>query len=179
MQICMRMTTSDTSWKWHCRKFVKEDLFKKVKFWDTVNYSAFSTAPNSVSGMFISRFTFDSGTETQKWWRTSVCPFLISMLSNCRNNVVKSIRKKHIGWKGCMNVCITNVYINTNTALSPLLQAFSKPTMEMTHGPQCMKKGHPYPSLIDNCARTVLSMRNSLTHMHLALQVKPCGMTVA
>ena len=130
------MTTSDTSWKWHCCKFVKEDLFKKVKFWDTVDYSAFDMEPNSVSGMFISRFTFDSGTETQKWWRRSVCPFLIRMLGNRCNNVVKSIRKKHIGVGGCMYMHITNVYFNTNTALSTLLQAFSKPTMERTHGPQ-------------------------------------------
>ena len=106
MQICMRMTTSDTSWKWHCHKFVKEDLFKKVKFWDTVNYSAFSTAPNSVSGMFISRFTFDSGTETQKWWRTSVCPFLISMLGDHCNNAVKSIHKKRI-FVGAECTCIS------------------------------------------------------------------------
>lgn len=103
MQICMKMTTRDTSWKWHCRKFVKEDLFRKVKFWDTVNYSAFSYEPNSVSGMFMDRFTFDSGIEPQKWWRASVRPFLISMLANCRNNVVKSIRNKHIGVApGCM-----------------------------------------------------------------------------
>ena len=94
--INMSMTTADASWKQHSRSFVKEVLFKKVKFWDAVNHGGYNTHPLSVCGMFAAKYTFHRGADPTDWWK-NVRPLLIEMLTHHRNNIVKTIRNKYLG----------------------------------------------------------------------------------
>lgn len=94
--INMSMTTGDASWTHHSRTFVKDVLFKRVKFWDKTMHSGYCMHPSSVCGMFAAMYTFDPGADPTDWW-AKVRKNLVDMVTNRRNNMVKTIRKKYLG----------------------------------------------------------------------------------
>ena len=94
--INMSMIAGDANWRQHSRLFVKDHLFKKVKFWKSDKYGAYSLEPNSVCGMFASLYSFGPGVHMEGWWMT-VKQMVVQMLTDRRNNVIKTIRKKFLG----------------------------------------------------------------------------------
>ena len=95
-KINMLMTTGDASWTHHSRTFVKDVLFKRVKFWDKTMHSGYCMNPSSVCGMFAARYTFDPGADPTDWW-AKVHKNVVEMVTNRCNNMVKTIRKKYLG----------------------------------------------------------------------------------
>jgi len=94
--INMSLTTSDANWIEHARTFVKVHLFKLVKFWKRNLYSGYSLDPNTVCGMFASKYTFGPAVQKPNWWYDKA-PLVGTLLTNRRNNVIKTIRKKFLG----------------------------------------------------------------------------------